>query len=208
MNKRWPTYRAQLLTGDWQIHTTWSDGANSVLEYCAAAKALGLHLIAFTEHVRRELRYDFWSYRRDVEEARRQFPELTILAGCEAKVLNPEGELDATPEVLAACDIVLGAFHSFSPQERYLEAVEAMLRNPWVDIWAHPTLYAQRHGIPLGAADEERFVRLCLEREVLIEFNGKYDLPSPSFRERVCAMGAPYVYGSDAHRVAELGRRP
>jgi histidinol phosphatase-like PHP family hydrolase len=122
-------------------------------------------------------------------------------------VLNPQGELDASPEVLEACDIVLGAFHSFSPAERYLEAAQAMLCNPWVDVWAHPTLYAQRHGIPLSTADEVQLVRLCMEREVLIEFNGKYGLPSPSFREAVHALGAPYVYGSDAHRVAELGRR-
>lgn len=205
--KRWQAYSKDLLAGDWQVHTTWSDGKSSILEYCEEARRQGLRLIAFTEHVRQELRYDFWAYVREVEEARSLFPDLKILAGCEAKVLNPQGELDAPQATLEGCDVVLGAFHSFAPPECYLEALEAMLRNPWVDIWAHPTLYAREHGIHLSEPEEERLVRLCLERQVLIEFNGKYGLPGPSLREKVRALGAPYVYGSDAHSAAELGRR-
>jgi putative hydrolase len=205
--KRWHAYQKDLLAGDWQMHTTWSDGKNSVFEYCVEAQRQGLRLLAFTEHVRREMRYDFWAYVGEVEEARRHFPELTILAGCEAKVLNTQGELDAPAEVLERCDVVLGAFHSFAEPQCYLEALEAMLCNPWVDSWSHPTLYAVKRGIVLSDQDEERLVRLCIEKEVLIEFNGKYNLPGPSLREKVIALGAPYVYGSDAHSVAELGRR-
>ncbi|MBI3300478.1 MAG: PHP domain-containing protein [Deltaproteobacteria bacterium] len=205
--KRWQAYSKDLLCGDWQVHTTWSDGKNSILEYCAEARRQGLRLIAFTEHVRRELRYDFWAYVREVEEARRRFPDLQILAGCEAKVLSPQGELDAPADVLERSNIVLGAFHSFAHPERYLEALEAMLCNPWVDIWAHPTLYARKHGLVLTEHEEERLVRLCRDKQVLIEFNGKYSLPGPSLREKVKALGAPYVYGSDAHSVAELGRQ-
>ncbi len=205
--KRWQAYREELLRGDWQVHTTWSDGKSSVLDYCRAARRRGLRLIAFTDHVRREIGFDFEAYRREVEGARRLFPDLILLAGCEAKVLNPQGDLDAPWEVLEQCDLVLGAFHSFSPPGLYLEALEGMLQNPWVDIWAHPTLYAQRQGLVLGGKKEEELVRFCLEREVLIEFNAKYHLPLPSFREKVYALGAPYVYGSDAHRVEELGRR-
>jgi DNA polymerase (family 10)/putative hydrolase len=206
--KRWQAYREYLLGGDWQVHTTWSDGKSTIMEYCEEARNQGLRLIAFTEHVRRELRYDFGAYVREVEAARRLFPDLTILAGCEAKVINPQGELDASEDVLKSCDLVLGAFHSFAPSERYLEALEAMLSNPWVDIWAHPTLFARKHGIHLNEQQEERLVRLCIENHVVIEFNGKYDLPPPSLREKVIALGGPYVYGSDAHSVAELGRRP
>jgi DNA polymerase (family 10)/putative hydrolase len=206
--KRWQAYSKDLLVGDWQIHSTWSDGKNSILDYCEEARRQGLSLIAFTEHVRRELKYDFSVYVREVDNARSLFPDLKILAGCEAKVLNVQGELDAPETILKECDMVLGAFHSFDPPERYLEALEAMLSNPWVDIWAHPTLYAHKHGIHLDEQEEERLVRLCMEKQVVIEFNGKYGLPDPSLREKVRALRALYVYGSDAHSVDELGRRP
>lgn len=207
MAKRWETYKADLLHGDWQVHTTWSDGKNTISEYCQEARRKGLRLIAFTEHVRREIRYDFWAYKREVEEARKQFPDLILLAGCEAKVLNPQGDLDAPPEVLEQADLVLGAFHSFAESEHYLEALEAMLSNPWVDSWAHPTLYAHKRGITLTSDQEEHLVRLCMANHVLVEFNGKYNLPLPTIREKVQILGAAYVYGSDAHSVQELGRR-
>jgi DNA polymerase (family 10)/putative hydrolase len=205
--KRWEAYRSELLAGDWQVHTTWSDGKNSIVEYCIEARKKGLRLIAFTEHVRRELRYDFWAYTREVAEARKQFPDLILLAGCEAKVLNRQGDLDAPLDVLEKADVVLGAFHSFAEPEHYVEALEAMLRNPYVDSWAHPTLYAHKRGIVLTDEQEERLIRLCMEQQVLVEFNGKYDLPRPAMREKVKTLGASYVYGSDAHSAAELGRR-
>lgn len=206
MTKRWEAYQQDLLRGDWQVHTTWSDGKNTIADYCEQARRKGLRLIAFTEHVRRELRYDFDAYADEVAEHRRKYPDLILLAGCEAKVLNCDGELDASPRVLERADVVLGAFHSFAEPERYLEALAAMLSNPWVDSWAHPTLYAQKRGITLTDEDETRLVRLCMEKRVLVEFNAKYDLPKPSLREKVHALGATYVYGSDAHSVAELGR--
>lgn len=206
MMKRWEAFKNNLLAGDWQVHTTWSDGKNSIVDYCHEARRKGLRLIAFTEHVRREIRYDFWAYTREVEAARREFPDLTLLAGCEAKVLNRQGDLDAPQDVLERADIVLGAFHSFAEAEHYLEALEAMLRNPWVDSWAHPTLYAHKHGITLTEEQEERLIRLCMEQHVLVEFNSKYDLPRPAMREKAKALGATYVYGSDAHSINELGR--
>lgn len=206
--KRWEAYRNDLLAGDWQVHTIWSDGKNSITDYCVEAKRKGLRLIAFTEHVRRELRYNFGDYMREVEAARRQFPDLILLAGCEAKVLNRRGDLDASPDVLEKADLVLGAFHSFTEQGSYIEALEAMLHNPWVDSWAHPTLYAHKRGVTITDEQEDRLIRLCIEQQVLVEFNGKYGLPRPAMREKVKALGAPYVYGSDAHSVVELGSRP
>jgi DNA polymerase (family 10)/putative hydrolase len=208
MTKRWEAYSRNLLNGDWQVHTTWSDGKNTIIDYCHEARRKGLRLIAFTEHVRREIRYDFWAYMQEVEAARKQFPDLILLAGCEAKVLNRQGDLDAPPEVLEKADLVLGAFHSFAEPEHYLEALEAMLSNPFVDSWAHPpTLYAHKRGISLTDEQEERLVHLCQEKRVLVEFNSKYNLPLPSMREKVKVLGISYVYGSDAHSALELGRR-
>src|SRR6185369_14341810 len=40
------------LRGDLQTQTTWTDGANSIEEMVAAARALGLQYIAITDHTR------------------------------------------------------------------------------------------------------------------------------------------------------------
>lgn len=206
--KRWTKYEALLAEGDWHVHSRWSnDAEGSILEYCQRAMSNGLRLIAFTEHVRRKLEFDYGQFSEDIERARKEFPDLVILKGCEAKVLSADGDIDASDEVLEAADVVIGSFHSFPEPARYLSALTNLLCNPHVDIWGHPTLYAVRHGIPLDLATVEGLIDLCGEREVLIEFNKKYRLPSDSMRALVVARGARYVFGSDAHRVEALRDR-
>jgi putative hydrolase len=135
-NKRWKKYHAFLARGDWHVHSRWSnDAQGSIADYCRQARANGLRLIAFTEHVRRKIEFDFRQFSADVDAARQAFPDLVILKGCEAKVLNVAGEIDASDHVLEQCDVVIGSFHSFADPSQYIPALRNMLRNPIVDIW-------------------------------------------------------------------------
>jgi DNA polymerase (family 10)/putative hydrolase len=204
-DKRWKRYHAALDLGDWHVHSAWSnDAQGAIADYCRRAHANGLKLIAFTEHVRRKIEFDYHKFCADVEAARREFPDLIILKGCEAKVLNVAGEIDAPDHVLEQCDVVIGSFHSFADPSQYVSALCNMLRHPQVDIWGHPTLYAVKQGITLDQATQEHVIDLCIEHEVLIEFNQKYRLPSAAMRDLVRRRRATHVFGSDAHRVEDL----
>ncbi len=206
--KRWTKYESFLDDGDWHVHSRWSsDAQGTIAEYCRQARANDLRLIAFTEHVRRQIEFDYRQFSDEVERAREDFPDLVILKGCEAKVLSVDGDIDAPDDVLESADVVIGSFHSFPDPTNYLSALANMLSNPQVDIWGHPTLYAVRHGMPLDLATVEELIDLSSERQVLIEFNRKYRLPSDTIRILVRARGARYVFGSDAHRVDALRDR-
>jgi histidinol phosphatase-like PHP family hydrolase len=61
-----------------------------------------------------------------------------------------------------------------------------------------------KKGITLDAATLEGLVDLCIEHEVLIEFNRKYGLPPAAMREIARRKRAKHVFSSDAHRVEEL----
>ncbi|MFC1935237.1 PHP domain-containing protein [Chloroflexota bacterium] len=201
--KRWQRYEDYLDRGDWHVHSSYADGMNTIFEYCQKAEAFGLDLIAFTEHVRKEMDYSYNRFLDDVRLARERF-DIRILAGCEGKVLNLKGELDAPDEVLEECDVVIGSFHSF-PYERveeYLEAVHSMLKNPHVDIWGHPTLLAQRRGFTLPDESIGQIEQECIENMVLMEKNLKYKVPPLRFLE--LTRGARYVVGSDAHRIDDI----
>ena len=116
--RRWEKYKEYLIWGDWHTHTIYTDGQNTVFEMCEQAVKNNLKLIAFTEHVRRSLDYDFDRFLGDIESARRAYPNLIILAGCEAKVLDTEGNLDVSPEIIKKCDIVVASFHGFPYGEK------------------------------------------------------------------------------------------
>lgn len=202
--KRWKRYRAQLHTGDWHVHTSYTDGKNTVFEYCEKAQENGLELIAFTEHVRKDLDYIFDDFVSEVYSAKDQF-DLNILVGCEAKVLDLNGSLDVSKSVLDVCEIVLASFHKFEKNKKnYFAAIENMLENPHVDIWAHPTLFAKNNGFELSQGNLLRVIKLCKENEVLIERNIRYNLPNDEFMKLSMAENAEYVISSDAHDVSML----
>ncbi|MCX6814204.1 MAG: PHP domain-containing protein [Candidatus Aenigmarchaeota archaeon] len=202
--KKWQHYSKYLDTGDWHSHTKYTDGRNTVMEMCRQAEKNGLKLIAFTEHVRRSLSYNFDSLLKDASNARKKFPELKILVGCEAKVLDPEGSLDVSDEILKKCDIVLGTFHSFPASEKKdLEnALRNMLRNPALDIWTHPITLFQK--CPLCEKDACEMIKLCIKNNVLVENNIRPRYRFPKLIEACRRMDVKMVTGSDAHGVEDL----
>lgn len=202
--KRWHKYEDYLLKGDWHVHTNYTDGKNTIYEYCEQAEKNGLELIAFTEHVRRSLDYNFDEFLTDIYAAKDRF-DLEILAGCETKVLDSKGTLNISDEVLKECEIVLGAFHRFEPVEKdaYITALKNMLSNPDVDIWAHPTLFT-KNKFALSIVDINNILNLSLQYEILIEKNMKYNLPGGIFLKIASNLGCKFVTGSDAHQVNEL----
>ena len=203
--KKWQKYKQYLSRGDWHVHTNYTDGKSTIFEYCEQAEKNGLELIAFTEHVRRNLDYNFDDFVAEVYSAKDKF-DLEILVGCEAKVLDSEGTLDVSDDILKECEVVLGVFHRFEPIEKkaYLIALKNMLSNPDVDIWAHPTLFAKKNKFTLSTKDIRDISTLSLKYNVLIEKNMKYNVPDKVFREIASKAGCKFVNGSDAHQVNEL----
>ena len=199
--KNWERYRAYLETGDFHVHTSYTDGSNTVSEFCEQAVQNGLKLICFSEHVRRKLFYNYNDLLKDIQEARQLYPGLRILAGCEAKILDRSGSLDISQEILDKAEIVIASFHDFpqGPREDFVQALLGALRHPRVDIWGHPaTLF--RHA-DLTASDHQRIIRECIKERVLIEDNSlarPYEAP-PAFLEACRKLGATIVANSDAH---------
>jgi len=202
--KKWQKYSEYLQTGDWHSHTKYTDGRNTVMEMCRQAEKNRMELIAFTEHVRRKLSYDFDKLVKDVRNVRKKFPNLKILVGCEAKVLDPKGSLDVSQKTLGKCDIVLATFHSFphSSKREMESALKNMLRNPEVDIWTHPITFFQK--CPLCEKDVYKIIRACIKNNVLVENNIRPCYRSRNLIEACRKMGANIVTGSDAHGIEDL----
>lgn len=203
--RHWKIKDKYIKCGDFHIHTNYTDGKNTVLEYCQKAQENNLKLIAFTEHVRKNLTYNYEAFIADIFHAKDEF-DIKILSGCEAKVLDIDGELDAPDNVLEQCDVVAGVFHSFKYKDKkdYLTALEAMLKNPVVNIWGHPALFAKKHNIKLQEDELKGIIDVCIEKEILIERNLKYNLPDVNFIKLAINKGAKFVIGSDAHSITEL----
>ncbi|RLG29003.1 hypothetical protein DRN97_12565, partial [Methanosarcinales archaeon] len=52
--------------------------------------------------------------------------------------------------------------------------------------------------------DLNKIINVCIENDVLIERNLKYNLPDINFIKLALSKGAKIIIGSDAHSISEL----
>jgi DNA polymerase (family 10) len=195
--------RAELHT-----HTTWSDGRLSVLQMAQSARQRGLKVLAITDHsaslgVAGGLSIDEIKAQRD--EIRKVQAELgdsiRLLQGCEVEI-RADGALDFPDEVLAELDIVIAALHSSlrQPRQQVTQRTLNALRNPHVDILAHPTgrMIPDREGADL---DMDAVLNAAAESGVALEINAhpsRLDLED-IYARRAVEMGIQLAINTDAH---------
>jgi DNA polymerase (family 10) len=130
-----------------------------------------------------------------------------VLAGAEVEI-RADGSLDLSDEVLAELDIVVASVHSGLCQEResMTRRVIRAIRNPHVDVIAHPTgrLIGQREPIAL---DFEAVVAEAARTGTMLEINAqpsRLDLDGDHVR-RAIEAGGTLTLGNDAHHAEGLG---
>jgi len=203
------------IRGDLHMHSTWSDGRDSIEAMAAACRALGYEYMAITDHSphsasSRNLTLDGVKRQADeIAEVRQRVPGITILHGCEADILQ-DGRIDFPDRILERFDIVLASLHDagdHSPAQLMRRYEEAM-RHPLVAAITHPTnrLVPHRAGYDL---DYDRLFELAAATNTLVEVDGApshLDLDGALAR-RAVAAGATLVVDSDCHRADLLDRQ-
>ena len=198
-------YKKYLHSGDWHLHTYWTDGRSSPAEYFQKAEDNGLEFLLFSEHVRKNIDYDYEKFKAEVQRAGAK-SRIKFAVGAEVKVLDVNGTLDISEKNLAEADVILFAFHSklFSTKEEYIQAIINAIKNPVTDIWAHPTAYHTEHQLFLDTDDWNKIAQFLREFGVCYEINKKYPFPSKKEIAAIRNAGIPIVVGSDAHHYTEI----
>jgi DNA polymerase (family 10) len=135
------------IRGDLHMHTTATDGENSIEEMANAARARGLQYIAITDHSKRV------SMARGLDESRllAQWKEIDkinlsydglflILKGIECDILE-DGRMDLSDECLAQADWVTASIHygQKQPGDQLTRRILGAIENPNVHAISHPT---------------------------------------------------------------------
>ena len=115
------------LNVEYQVHTVQTDGEGTVEEILACARERGIGALAFTEHVRVATDW-FPDFSSNIRERAAGFPEMRVFVGCETKVMDENGTLDISKEVLEASDIVLRRWDVQGPQQSDIMATESTCR--------------------------------------------------------------------------------
>lgn len=188
---------------DMHLHTSKSDGRDSLQNMVEAAESKGLDLIAITDHGPGHgsgiTEQQALETKKEAERLQPNY-RVKILAGIEAEIL-PTGEV--LLESREGLDIVLASFHGAPSEEVYYRAVLRAVTDPKVDVLAHHAWMAGLFA-PIAQYDDE-LVELMATHDVAIELNSKHALPSWDFLQKCKDRGVKYTIGSDAHKVADVG---
>lgn len=203
----YPLIQMEDIRGDLHMHTTWSDGAQSLDEMVNQARKKGYEYIAITDHSKflrvahgldeeRLLRQ-----REEINRLNEKFDDIHIFAGVEMDIL-PDGKLDFSDDFLKELDFVIASIHSsFSqPQDKIMDRLFRALENPYVSLIAHPTgrLIGRRDGYN---PDMEKLIQKAKETNTALEVNAnpnRLDLNAKWIR-MAQEEGVTLAINTDAH---------
>jgi DNA polymerase (family X) len=200
------------MRGDLQMHTTASDGRNSIEEMAEAARALGYEYIALTDHSKAVTVANGMDEKRTLAQikkiraAQAHLPGIRVFAGIEVDILK-DGTLDLDDDVLAQLDVVVASVHSHMNLDRaaMTDRLLAAIENRYTQIIAHPTgrLLLRRDAFDY---DMEQILDAARKHGVAMECNAypdRLDLRDTYLR-MAKDRGVKVVISTDSHTAANL----
>lgn len=200
------------IKGDLQMHTTASDGHNSLEEMVEAARDKSYQYIAITDHskyvgITQGLDADRLAEQIDeIDQLNDSYDDIRILKSSEVDI-REDGSLTLPDEILERLDLVLCAIHSkFNlSEEKQTERLLRAMDHPAVNIVAHPTgrIIGKRAAYALNV---ERVMEGAHERGCFLEINAQPDRLDLNdvYGKAAKEMGLKLAVSSDAHDTSNL----
>jgi DNA polymerase (family 10) len=199
------------LRGTFHVHTTFSDGRNSVAEMLSAAHSRGWEYVGISDHSPVAYYAGGLSEERlkqqhaEIAREEKNFAPMRVFRGTEADILQ-NGTMDYGAKVLSKLDFVIASIHSSftMPKDEMTDRILRAMDDPYVTFIGHLTgrRLLSREGY---SVDYERIFEKAGERGVMIEINGnpqRLDLDWRHIR-RALDLGVLFSINPDAHSISE-----
>lgn len=200
------------IRGDFHIHTTWSDGSDTLEEMAKAGQKRGYQYLAICDHSPSlKIAHGMTITRLKQQMAQihalnERAASFRLLMGAEVDILS-DGRMDYPDAVLAELDFVVGSIHSgFTQGEAALtRRILTAMRNPYVTMIAHPTgrLMGQREAYPV---DLDAVFKSAKDTGTALEINAyprRLDLNDGAAR-RAGEAGVMLGVSTDTHSLDQL----
>ena len=201
------------IRGTFHVHTTYSDGRNSVAEMLNAAQERGLEYVGFSDHSKSAYYAGGLTEERlkdqqaEIAKEARRVKTMRVFKGTEADILT-DGAIDYDDATLANFDFVIASVHSRfgMPVDEMTERIVRATQSPYVTFIGHLTgrLLLSRDGYTM---DFDRVFESAGKHGVMIEINGnprRLDIDWRLIR-RALDRGVIFSINPDAHSTREYG---
>lgn len=158
-------------------HSTYSDGAHSLLEMAEACQQLGYQYLVITDHSQSAFYAgglkpeEVFAQHEEIDRLNAEFNNFKIFKGIESDILN-DGNLDYEEDILKSFEVIIASVHSNlkMDEEKATSRILKAIENPYTTILGHPTsrLLLSRKGYDL---DHKKIIDACAANQVAIEMN-------------------------------------
>lgn len=201
------------IKGDFHVHSTYSDGSDSIEDLAEKATRMGYEYIVIADHgkalgVARGLSIEkFREQKKEIIELNKKLKPFKIFQGVELNILA-DGSIDFSDDELKEFDICLAGIHTGMGQEesQITERVLKVLDKKAVKVFVHPT------GRIINGRSEykiniEKIFEKARELGKILEINASFerlDLNDVNARNAVKNYGIKIEIGTDAHSVLSM----
>lgn len=217
------------VTADFHTHTVYSHGKGTIEENVQAAVKRGLKTIGISDHGPGHFfigvggLMSLKQMRKEIMQLRQKYPQIEILLGVEANIVDVDGTLDVSAKMLDELDYLLVGYHKLvRPQswsafslgaknfvaawlkqtpaglrEQNTTAICAAVERYSVKAITHPGLQID--------IDTKKLTAACVRTGTLMEINNSYADKLDGYVKTALALGANFIVNSDAHTPERVG---
>lgn len=220
---------ASRITYDLHTHTTYSHGLGSILDNVKKAHELGIKTIGISDHGPGHLSYgikmnQISNMRKDIEEAKKLYPDMDIRLGVEANIINKNGHLDVSKEDQKLFDYIIAGYHYAYLGENTLSGIGICV-GAWLSSHHAPTsifriakntdliikaLYENDIKILTHPGDKlkvdiKRVAQAAEKNGTLLEINDHHEHLTVEEIKMAKFYDVQFVLSSDAHKPENVG---
>lgn len=169
------------IKGDLHVHTTASDGQNTIQEMAEYAKKLGREWIGISDHSKLQAQAggmddrEMLQHLKNIDKVASKMQGIRILKGAEVDILK-DGRLDFENKTMDEMDYRLCSVHNWlnMPREDMTKRVIKAMESGYMTVFSHPTdrIINQRKPIDM---DLDKVFQAAEDNGVILEIDGYPD---------------------------------